>query len=57
MTIKKMLTFNTDFKNKFKASATLHQGINCGGTNPAKCNNKLKSDINEFFWLVGSRLT
>ena len=34
MTLKKEFKYSPDFKNKIKASATLHQGNKCDGTNP-----------------------
>ena len=35
MLAEKLLKCTPDSENKIKASATLHQGNNCGGSNPA----------------------
>jgi hypothetical protein len=39
MIIKKAFKFNTNSTNKIQASATLHQRINCGGSNPVNITN------------------
>ena len=58
MVIKKRIEFNTDFGNKTKASATLHQGNNCDDANPV--NVTISSNghaLTSFFRLRESRST
>ena len=49
MTIKKMFKYNPEFKNKTWASVTLHQGNNCGGSNPVNVTISSNGPVVAFF--------
>ncbi len=52
MSVKKLPKCTPDPENKTQASVTLHQGINCGGSNPVNVTSKLKQTLRFFFGLV-----
>jgi hypothetical protein len=57
MSAEKLPQYTPDHKNKTQASATLHQGNNCGGSNPVNVTISWNGPMLAFFWLCGSRST
>jgi len=54
---KKLSKCIPDPGNKTQASATLHQGNNCGGSNPVNVTISSNGPVLAFFWLCGGRST
>ena len=57
MSAEKLPQYTLDPENKTQASATLHQGNNCGGSNPVNVTISSNGHLSAFFWLCGSRST
>ena len=57
MSAKKLPKCTPDPANKTQASATLHQGNNCGGSNPVNVTISWNGPVLAFFLLCGSRST
>lgn len=51
MSAEKIPQCTPDHKNKTQASATLHQGNNCGGSNPVNVTISWSRPALAFFWL------